>query len=136
MINALQPAEIASVLQRHHVGRLACVVDGEPYLVPITYTYRDGVIYGHTLPGQKLKAMRAAPRVAFEIDEQWETDTWRSVVVRGVVFRIRPTETTGRVVQRSARFHRLDDVTHPLHGVDLRAGDEANFPTGNDVAPS
>lgn len=77
-----------------------------------------------------------APRVAFEIDEQWETDTWRSVVVRGVVFRIRPTETTGRVVQRSARFHRLDDVTHPLHGVDLRAGDEANFPTGNDVAPS
>ena len=84
MINELQPAEIASVLQRHHVGRLACIVAGEPYLVPVTYAYRDGVIYGHTLPGQKLEAMRAEPRVAFEVDERWEADTWRSVVVRGV----------------------------------------------------
>jgi nitroimidazol reductase NimA-like FMN-containing flavoprotein (pyridoxamine 5'-phosphate oxidase superfamily) len=165
MIHELHPDEIGSVLHRHHVGRLACVVDGAPYVVPITYAYQDGVIVGHTLPGQKLEALRANPQVAFEVDERWEADTWRSVVVRGVfeelssatdedatlvalhgaypdasrtsgsgvVFRIRPTEMTGRAVQRSELFHHLDDVVRPLQGLDLRAGDEANFP-GHDAA--
>lgn len=158
MINTLHPDEIESVLHRHHVGRLACIVAGEPYVVPITYTYKEGFIYGHTMPGQKLDAMRGEPRVSFEVDERWEAETWRSVVVRGVfeeltaeddhgtalaalhgadpdtsqaagsgvVFRIRPTEKTGRSVQRS------DPVYH-LQGIDLRAGDEANFPNSDDV---
>ena len=84
MIDELHPDEIESVLHRHHVGRLATVVGGQPYLVPITYAYHDGLIYGHTMPGQKLEAMRTEPRVAFEVDERWESDTWRSVVVQGV----------------------------------------------------
>ena len=84
MIRNLHPDEIESVLHRHHVGRLACVLDGEPYLVPITYTYLGGFIYGHTMPGQKLDAMRAEPRVSFEVDERWKVETWRSVAVRGV----------------------------------------------------
>jgi nitroimidazol reductase NimA-like FMN-containing flavoprotein (pyridoxamine 5'-phosphate oxidase superfamily) len=165
MINELHPDEIESVLHRHHVGRLAYVVDGEPYVVPITYTYQDGFIYGHTLPGQKLDAMRTEPHVSFEVDERWEVDTWRSAVVRGVfeelitdddrssalaalhgadpdtsravgsgvVFRIRPTEKTGRAAQRSDPVHHLSDVWHPLHGIDLRRGDEANFPDSDDV---
>ena len=165
MIHELHPDEIESVLHRHHVGRLACVLAGEPYIVPITYTYQDGFIYGHTLPGQKLDAMRAEPRVSFEVDERWETDTWRSVVVRGVFeelttendrnaalaalhgtypdasramergihFRIRPTATSGRAVQRSELFSHFPDGERSLQGIDLRAGDEANFPQRDDV---
>ena len=165
MIHELHPDEIESVLHRHHVGRLACVLAGEPYLVPITYTYQDGFIYGHTLPGQKLDAMRAEPRVSFEVDERWETDTWRSVVARGVfeelttendrdaalaalhgaypdasrkmeegvLFRIRPTATTGRAVQRSELFSHIPEVERPLQGIDLRVGDNANFPQRDDV---
>jgi nitroimidazol reductase NimA-like FMN-containing flavoprotein (pyridoxamine 5'-phosphate oxidase superfamily) len=164
MIHELHPDAIEAVLHRHHVGRLACVVAGEPYLVPITYSYRDGVLYGHTLPGQKLDALRAEPRVAFEVDERWETDTWRSVVVRGVfeeltaeterkaalaalrgaypdasrvmdegvLFRIQPTMKTGRAVQRSELFSHIPDVERSLQGIDLRAGDEANFPNHDD----
>jgi nitroimidazol reductase NimA-like FMN-containing flavoprotein (pyridoxamine 5'-phosphate oxidase superfamily) len=163
MIDELHPDEIEAVLHRHHVGRLACVVASEPYLVPITYGYRNGLLYGHSLPGQKLDAMRAEPRVAFEVDERWEADTWRSVVVRGVfeevtneheraaaiaalhgahpdatrlaeagvLFRIRPTEKTGRSVRRAEPFAHHGDVEHPLQGIDLRAGDEANFPRGD-----
>jgi nitroimidazol reductase NimA-like FMN-containing flavoprotein (pyridoxamine 5'-phosphate oxidase superfamily) len=165
MIHELHPDEIESVLHRHHVGRLACVLAGEPYLVPITYTYQDGCIYGHTLPGQKLDAMRAEPRVSFEVDERWESDTWRSVVARGVFeeltsendrdaalaalhgaypdasraiergvfFRIRPIATTGRAVQRSELFSHFPDGERPLQGIDLRAGDDANFPNSDDV---
>lgn len=159
MIDELHPDEIEAVLHRHHVGRLACVVAGEPYVVPITYAYRDGFIYGQTMPGLKLEAMRAEPRVAFEVDERWEPTIWRSVVVRGlfeelvaedersvaetalggahpdtsrvlggVVFRIRPVEKTGRAVQRSEPLQHLGDAERPLLGVDLREGDDANFP--------
>ena len=103
MINELHPDEIESVLHRHHVGRLACLVAGEPYLVPITYAYRDGVLYGHTMPGQKLDAMRAEPRVAFEVDERWEADTWRSVVVRGVFEELAAAARSRRGARRAAR---------------------------------
>jgi nitroimidazol reductase NimA-like FMN-containing flavoprotein (pyridoxamine 5'-phosphate oxidase superfamily) len=51
---------------------------------PLPTTFRDGVLYGHSAPGQKLDALRAEPRVAFEVDERWTADTWRSVVVHGV----------------------------------------------------
>jgi nitroimidazol reductase NimA-like FMN-containing flavoprotein (pyridoxamine 5'-phosphate oxidase superfamily) len=165
MIHELHPDEIESVLHRHQVGRLACVLAGEPYLVPITYAYQDGCIYGHTPPGQKLDAMRAEPRVSFEVDERWESDTWRSVVARGVFeeltsendrdaalaalhgaypdasraiergvfFRIRPIATTGRAVQRSELFSHFPDGERPLQGIDLRAGDDADFPNSDDV---
>ena len=160
MIDELHPDEIEAVLHRHHVGRLACILAGAPYLVPITYTYRDGVLYGHTGPGQKLEALRANPQVAFEVDERWETTTWRSVVVRGVfaeltmpqeqaaartalrgaypdaarglaggvLFRITPTEKTGRAVQRSELFSHQREVEQALLGIDLRTDDAANFP--------
>ena len=47
----------------------------------------------------------------------------------GGVFRIRPHETASRAAPRSELFQRLDTVVHPLQGLDLRTGDEANFPT-------
>ena len=165
MIDEFHPDAIEAVLHLHHVGRLACIVAGEQYLVPNPYNYRDGVVYGHTMPGQKLDAMRSEPRVAFEVDERWETDTWRSVVVRGVFeeltdanerrvaraalhgafpdasrgieggvfFRINPSEKTGRTVQRSGLFSHLIDLDHLLQGIDLRAGDEANFPVRDET---
>lgn len=80
MIGTLHPDEIEDLLYRHHVGHLACVADGHPYVVPITYAYADGCVYGHTLPGRKLSALRANPHACFEVDERWDERTWRSVV--------------------------------------------------------
>jgi nitroimidazol reductase NimA-like FMN-containing flavoprotein (pyridoxamine 5'-phosphate oxidase superfamily) len=160
MIDELHPDDIAAVLHRHHVGRLAYVVAGQPAVLPITYTYADGVLYGHTGPGQKLTALRADPHVAFEVDERWEPDVWRSVVARGVFeevtdaagkvaalhalhgaypdasralttgsfFRIRLTDTSGRAVGRSHLVAPVDELAAPLQDIDLRAGDERNFP--------
>ncbi len=168
MIDALHPDEIEAVLHRHHVDRLVYILASQPYLVPMTSTYRDGVLYGNSALGQKLDAPRAEPRVAFEVDERWEADTWRSVVVRGVfealtteahqaaavgalqgaypdatrgmeggvLFRINPSEKTGRTVQRSGLFAHLSNLDRPLQGIDLRAGDEANFPRRDEPLPA
>ena len=101
----------------------------EPYLVPITYTYRDGFLYGHTLPGQKLEAMRADRDAALAALRGAYPDALRAGGRGGIDFRIRPTAKTGRAVQRSELLRHLSDVEHPLQGIDLRAGDEANFPS-------
>ena len=51
----------------------------------------------------------------------------------GVLFRIRPTATTGRAVQRSELFSHFPDGERLLQGIDLRAGDDANFPNSDDI---
>jgi hypothetical protein len=163
MNGELHPDDIEAVLHRHHVGRIACVADGRPYVVPITYAYADGAIYGQTQPGRKIDAMRAEPNVCFEVDERWDDQTWRSVVADGVfeeitdpdaravalrrlrgalpdasrvgegidagiVFRLRLVEKSGRFVTRAVPLPREDGVEPPLHGIDLRDGDERNWP--------
>jgi hypothetical protein len=50
------------------------------------------------------------------------------VATSGALFRIRPTSKTGRAVRRSAHSPHLHDVDHLLQELDLRAGDEMNFP--------
>ncbi|HEY8448516.1 MAG TPA: pyridoxamine 5'-phosphate oxidase family protein [Thermomicrobiales bacterium] len=83
MIGPLHPYDIGALLHRHHVGRLACLADGRPYVVPISYVYAGGLIYGYAQPGRKLSALRSDPRVCFEVDEQEDATTWRSVVADG-----------------------------------------------------
>jgi nitroimidazol reductase NimA-like FMN-containing flavoprotein (pyridoxamine 5'-phosphate oxidase superfamily) len=71
------------LLKTHNVGRLACSVGGRPYIVPITYVYDDGYIYGHTNDGQKLAMMRQNPRVCFEVDSVTDFRTWQSAICWG-----------------------------------------------------
>jgi len=51
----------------------------------------------------------------------------------GVLFRIRPTATTGRAVRRSELFSHFPNAERSLQGLDLRAGDDANFSNSDDV---
>jgi uncharacterized protein len=83
MIGLLHPDEIEEVLHHSHIGRLASIADGRPYVVPITYVYAGDAIYGHTMPGRKVTAMRTDPYVCFEVDER-DGANWRSVVAEGV----------------------------------------------------
>src|SRR5436309_1458056 len=83
MVGLLHPDEIEEVLHRHHIGHLACLTAEGPYIVPITYAYRSGVIFGHTRSGRKLTALRADRRICFEVEERCSPTIWRSVVVRG-----------------------------------------------------
>jgi nitroimidazol reductase NimA-like FMN-containing flavoprotein (pyridoxamine 5'-phosphate oxidase superfamily) len=83
MVNYLDSAEIEQLLHTARVGRLGCVVDGDPYVVPINYEFRDGAVYGHSLPGLKISALRENPRACVQVD-QIETDLrWRSVLAFG-----------------------------------------------------
>jgi nitroimidazol reductase NimA-like FMN-containing flavoprotein (pyridoxamine 5'-phosphate oxidase superfamily) len=55
--------------------------------------YADGVLYARTSAGHKLQTLDHHRWVAFEVDEVAGPFEWRSVVVRGSVYRVEPGET-------------------------------------------
>ena len=83
MINNLHSEEIEQLLQSARVGRLGCVVNGDPYVVPINYEFRDGAIYGHSLPGLKIAALRDNPRACVQVDKIESDLRWQSALAFG-----------------------------------------------------
>lgn len=62
--------EVEAVLREAAVGRLGTCSDGRPYVVPLSFVYRDGKIYFHgAAEGKKMADIALNPRVCFEVDE-------------------------------------------------------------------
>jgi nitroimidazol reductase NimA-like FMN-containing flavoprotein (pyridoxamine 5'-phosphate oxidase superfamily) len=69
--------EMAALLDRMAVGRLALITKEGPYVVPVNYLFADDCIYFHSGPkGKKVEALRADPRVCFLVDEPGPQVTW------------------------------------------------------------
>jgi uncharacterized protein len=80
---ALTDIEAFEVVEAARIGRLGCIDDDEPYVVPINYVLHDGSIFSHSLPGKKIQAMRAHPRVCLQVDEIDDDCHWRSAIAFG-----------------------------------------------------
>jgi nitroimidazol reductase NimA-like FMN-containing flavoprotein (pyridoxamine 5'-phosphate oxidase superfamily) len=83
MLGELTRDQIESILSSQALGRLACCVNNQPYIVPITYAYDGKYIYGQSNEGKKLEMMRQNPKVCFEVDMMVSMNNWKSVVVNG-----------------------------------------------------
>ena len=79
----MSEAEARELLEAGKVGRLGCVDRHQPYVVPFNYFFDDGCIYGHSLPGKKIEALRAHPRSCVQVDEIQDDLHWRSVIAFG-----------------------------------------------------
>jgi nitroimidazol reductase NimA-like FMN-containing flavoprotein (pyridoxamine 5'-phosphate oxidase superfamily) len=87
MVGLLSQDEIEALLRRRRIGRIGCCIDERPYIVPVNYAYDGSAVYVISGPGRKIDAMRAQPRVCFEvedIDESAGAMDWRSVIADGV----------------------------------------------------
>lgn len=84
----LDPDEIAAILARNNVARLAYLLDGKVDIEPIHYVYADDTLYGRTAPGTKLSALAQDYWVAVEVDEVDALFDWRSVVIHGGFHRV------------------------------------------------
>jgi hypothetical protein len=68
--------EIEEILGLARVMRLALCVDDQPYVVPLNFGYRDGVLYFHCAQkGRKLDMIRRNPNVSFEVESDVEIIT-------------------------------------------------------------
>ncbi len=88
----LDAFECAALMGMHHVGRLAFSFRDKVDIEPIHYAWSDGWIYGRTADGSKLRALAHNRWVAFEIDEVNALFDWRSVVVKGSLYILSPTD--------------------------------------------
>jgi len=80
MITHLTADEARALLASRRVGRLGCVYEGGPYVVPINYVLDGESIYTHSLPGQKIEALRANPKACLQVDEIIDSYHWRSAI--------------------------------------------------------
>ena len=79
----LRPAHCEKILAANHYGHLGCVDNGEPYVVPITYVYRDGFLYGFSQEGHKLEIMRKNPTICIQVERMESGLEWESIICWG-----------------------------------------------------
>jgi nitroimidazol reductase NimA-like FMN-containing flavoprotein (pyridoxamine 5'-phosphate oxidase superfamily) len=84
MARAITDVDALELIRAGSTGRLGCIDNNEPYVVPINYLLDDGVIYSHSLPGKKTNAMRTHPRVCVQVDDaEGDFFGWRSAIAFG-----------------------------------------------------
>lgn len=111
MIRDLSDEESRALLRRCRLGRLGCIVDGYPYVVPINYIYDGECVYGHSLPGRKITALTANPNVCLQLDEIVDEYEWRSVLVTGRFEEVTSPHDRSRILNNLlARFPKLTPV--------------------------
>ena len=96
--------EIESVIKKALVCRLGMADENRPYIVPLSFGYRDGSLFFHSAKeGKKLDIIRKNNKVCFEIDTDHEIAEsekackwgmkYKSVIGFGNAFIIEDTES-------------------------------------------
>ncbi|MGB8427521.1 MAG: pyridoxamine 5'-phosphate oxidase family protein [Desulfobacterales bacterium] len=61
--------EVESIIEESLVCRLAMAGEAGPYIVPLSFGFRDNTLYFHSAAeGRKIDMLRENPRVCFEFD--------------------------------------------------------------------
>ena len=103
MIVTLTEHQVSAILSEKRLGRLGCIVNGDPYIVPINYYYEDGFIYSHSLAGLKISALRENPRACLQVDEIADDLNWQSVLAFGTFEEIHQTAEKAKVINKLLR---------------------------------
>lgn len=83
LIREMSVEECSGLLARIGLGRLACALDNQPYIVPLYFVVEGVNLYGFSTLGRKIEWMRANPLVCVEADEVINDSHWKSVVAFG-----------------------------------------------------
>lgn len=117
MIKQLDQNQSSQLLRKERIGRLGCNDDDGPYIVPVNYAFDGECAYLHSLPGQKIEAMRARPRVCLQVDEIEDELNWKSVLAFGTYEEITNNDERAKALKHLlARFSRLTPVESFIAG--------------------
>jgi uncharacterized protein len=93
---AISQQECGELLKRVSIGRLACSLDGQPYIVPVAFSYEPECIYVFSTLGKKIEWMRQNPKVCLQVDEIGNRSNWMSVVVTGTYLELPEPQYTAQ----------------------------------------
>ena len=111
MMKMLSDDEARRLFQFAKVARLGCIVNGEPYVVPINCHLEDDCLYSHSLPGLKISGLRENPRACVQVDEIESDLHWRSAIAFGNFEEItKPSERSDVLGKLLRKFPMLTPV--------------------------
>lgn len=111
MMKMLSNEEARRIFDVARIARLGCIVDGEPYLVPINCHLEGDYLYSHSLPGLKIKGLRENSRACVQVDEIESDLHWRSAIAFGKYEEItKPTERADVLTKLLRKFPLLTPV--------------------------
>ncbi|HEX5883000.1 MAG TPA: pyridoxamine 5'-phosphate oxidase family protein [Pyrinomonadaceae bacterium] len=82
-MKTLSTERARQLFQTARVARLGCIVNGEPYVVPINCHLDGDHLYSHSLPGLKISGLRENPHACVQVDEIESDLQWRSAIAFG-----------------------------------------------------
>ena len=107
MFVRINEAESRSLLSTLNVGRLGCIVDGGPYVVPINYYFEAGYVYSHSLQGLKITALRENSRACLQVDDVASGTEWRSVLAFGKYEEITKPSERSQILSKLLQYFPL-----------------------------
>jgi nitroimidazol reductase NimA-like FMN-containing flavoprotein (pyridoxamine 5'-phosphate oxidase superfamily) len=119
LIHELTTKQCAEILERTNLGRLGCAQDGQPYVVPIHFSFdvERGCVYSFSTIGQKVLWMRDNPLVCLEVDDVADKNHWQTVVVFGRYEEIQDAPEEKEARERAeALFQQRDEWWLPAAG--------------------
>lgn len=116
--------EIEAIIAEAIVCRLAMCDGDRPYLVPLSFGYRDNTLYFHcAMEGKKLAILADNPNVCFEMDVDVEVKradtpcgfgmTYRSVIGSGTASIIDDPVEKARALDVIVRHYSASPDTYP-----------------------
>ena len=128
-VNEMAAEECKVVLEHASLGRLGCSYENQPYVVPIHFAYDSGYLYVFSTFGQKVKWMRANPKVCVQTDQAQNQSEWISVIVNGEYEELPgPQYTAERKHASSLLAQRSHWWLHALGERQMRVGDKSIEP--------
>lgn len=103
MMKMLGTEEARKLFQFAKVARLGCIVNGEPYVVPINCQLEDQYLYSHSLSGLKISGLRENPRACVQVDEIENDLHWRSALAFGTFEEITKSNERADVLNKLLR---------------------------------
>lgn len=108
--------EAFEVLEASPVAHLGVLVEGDPYVTPMSFVVDRNRILFRTLPGRKLDGLRSHPSVCVEVARYDDsTGDWVSVIVRGTAREVED-ENVGATTVEMLRVKYNHAMGSPLGG--------------------
>jgi uncharacterized protein len=101
--------ECTHLLKSMSVGRLACCLDNQPYIVPVCFAYEPEYLYVFSTVGKKIEWMRQNPKVCMQVDDIANPSNWMSVVVDGIYRELREPQYSAQKERAKARLSRSSE---------------------------
>ncbi len=80
MLGDLNQEEIETFLKQQWFGHLGCHAEGQTYVVPISFVYKDGCFIGQTKLGRKIDMLRKNPLACLQVDSVQGIADWTSII--------------------------------------------------------